>query len=201
MSADLLVLPPRLVLASHNAGKLVELEELMAPLGVAVVGAGTLGLPEPEETGDTYVANALLKAHAAARGSGLPALSDDSGLSVAALGGKPGIHSARWAGPERDFRLAMKKVEEALGDDPDRRASFHCVLALAWPDGSERVFEGCVDGHLEFPPRGGNGFGYDPIFVPDGGSRTFGEMAPAEKKAHNHRARAFARLLGAADFH
>ena len=198
---DRLTLPPRLVLASHNAGKLVELEELLGPLGVDVVGAGALGLPEPEETGDTYVANALLKAHASAQGAGLPALADDSGLSVAALGGKPGIHSARWAGPERDFALAMKKVEEALGDDPDRSASFHCVLALAWPDGAERVFEGRVDGHLEFPPRGSNGFGYDPIFVPEDETRTFGEMTPAEKKARNHRARAFARLLGAADFH
>ncbi len=199
--SDRLTLPPRLVLASHNAGKLVELEELLGPLGVEVVGAGALGLPEPEETGDTYVANALLKAHASAQGAGLPALADDSGLSVAALGGKPGIHSARWAGPDRDFALAMKKVEEALGDDPDRSASFHCVLALAWPDGAEMVFEGRVDGHLEFPPRGSNGFGYDPIFVPEDETRTFGEMTPQEKKARNHRARAFARLLGAADFH
>jgi XTP/dITP diphosphohydrolase len=196
-----LVLPPRLVLASHNAGKLVELEELLGPLGVDVVGAGALGLPEPEETGDTYVANALLKAHASAQGAGLPALADDSGLSVAALDGRPGIHSARWAGPERDFAAAMKKVEQALGDNPDRRASFHCVLALAWPDGAEMVFEGRVDGHLEFPPRGSNGFGYDPIFVPEDESRTFGEMSAPEKKARNHRARAFARLLGAADFH
>ncbi len=194
-------LPARLVLASHNAGKLVELEDLLGPLGVAVTGAAALGLPEPEETGDTFVANALLKAHAAAQGAGLAALSDDSGLAVTALGGKPGIHSARWAGPERDFTLAMKKVEDALGDDPDRGASFHCVLALAWPDGAERVFEGRIDGHLVFPPRGANGFGYDPIFMPEGESRTFGEMTPAEKKADNHRARAFARLLGAADFH
>lgn len=192
------VLPPKLVLASHNKGKLVELEELMGPLGVAVVGAGALGLPEPEETGTSFVANALLKAHAAARGADLPALADDSGLAVVALGGKPGIHSARWAGPERDFALAMNKVADALGDDPERGASFHCVLALAWPDGTERVFEGRVDGHLEFPPRGPNGFGYDPIFVPEGDHRTFGEMAPAEKKAHNHRARAFEKLLVAA---
>jgi len=196
--SEAFVLPPKLVLASHNKGKLVELEELMSPLGVAVVGAGDLGLPEPEETGASFVANALLKAHAAAQGAGLPALADDSGLAVTGLGGKPGIHSARWAGPERDFVLAMTKVEQALGDDPERGASFHCVLALAWPDGSESVFEGRVDGHLEFPPRGSNGFGYDPIFVPEGDHRTFGEMAAAEKKAHNHRARAFAKLLAAA---
>jgi len=193
-----LVLPPRLVLASHNRGKLAELEELLGPLGVEVVGAGALGLPEPEETGDSYVANARLKAHASATGAGLPALADDSGLSVAALGGRPGIHSARWAGPERDFGLAMRKVEEALGDTTDRRASFHCVLALAWPDGRDMVFEGHVDGYLEFPPRGGNGFGYDPVFVPEGDSRTYGEMTPQEKKAINHRARAFALLLRAA---
>jgi len=201
MSDDRLSLPPKLVIASHNPGKVVEIDDLLTPFSVEVVGAAALGLDEPEETGDTFAANALIKAHAAAQASGLPALSDDSGLAVVGLGGRPGIHSARWGGPAKDFAMAMARVETELGDHPDRRASFHCVLALAWPDGSERTFEGRVDGTLVFPPRGHHGFGYDPIFVPEGDTRTFGEMEMAEKKTFNHRARAFARLVGAADFH
>jgi XTP/dITP diphosphohydrolase len=201
MAGERLDLPQRLVIASHNAGKVVEIDDLLDPFGIEVIGAASLNLPEPEETGDTFEANAVLKAVAAVEGSGLPALSDDSGLSVWGLDGKPGIHSARWGGPSKDFNAAMARVERELGDNPDRSASFFCVLSLAWPDGSVRSFEGRVDGMLEFPPRGDHGFGYDPIFVPDGDTRTFGEMEMAEKKTFNHRARAFAKLIGAADFH
>lgn len=192
-------LPPRLVIASHNAGKVREIADLLGPLDVDVVGAASLGLPEPEETGETFEANAVLKAAAAALAADLPALADDSGLAVAGLGGAPGIRSARWAGPQRDFAEAMARVERELGGHPDRRASFHCVLALAWPDGATRSFEGRVDGRLTFPPRGRNGFGYDPIFVPDGSTRTFGEMEMAEKMADHHRTRAFAALAAALD--
>ncbi|MBC6441011.1 MAG: RdgB/HAM1 family non-canonical purine NTP pyrophosphatase [Rhodospirillales bacterium] len=199
--SERLDLPPKLVIASHNLGKVREIDDLLQPFSVDVVGADTLGLPEPEETGDTFKDNALIKAVAAADGSGLPALSDDSGLAVSGLSGEPGIYSARWGGPDKDFALAMARVERELGDNPDRRASFHCVLGLAWPDGRTRTFEGRIDGHLEFPPRGENGFGYDSCFVPEGDSRTFGEMAMEEKKAFNHRARAFAKLIGAAGFH
>ena len=199
MAPGRFALPPRLVLASHNAGKLAELEALLGPLDVAMIGAGALGLDEPEEHGSTFRANALIKARAAARAAGLPALADDSGLTVAALGGRPGVHSARWAGPRRDFSLAMARVEAELGADAERGASFHCVLALAWPGGAERVFAGRVDGRVVFPPRGDNGFGYDPIFVPDGAARTFGQMTPAEKQALDHRARAFRRLLQAVE--
>ena len=198
---DRLDLPPRLVIASHNAGKVVEIDDLLGPFAIEVIGATALGLAEPEETGTTFQANALLKAQAAAKASGIPALSDDSGLSVWGLGGAPGIYSARWGGPDKDFYAAMARVEAELGDKPDRSASFFCVLSLAWPDGSVRSFEGRVDGTLVFPPRGDHGFGYDPIFVPDGDTRTFGEMEMAEKKTFNHRARAFAKLIGAADFH
>ncbi len=192
-------LPPgRIVAATHNPGKLREIEELLVPLGYQPLSAGELGLPEPEETADTYVGNAVVKAVAAAAGSGLPALADDSGLSVDALGGAPGIYSARWAGPSKDFGHAMRQVELALKAagalTQGAPASFISVLALAWPHGEVETFEGRVEGHLVFPPRGANGFGYDPIFVPEGGRLTFGEMAPAEKKAMNHRARAFARL-------
>ena len=186
-----------LVVASHNAGKVREIGDLLAPLGVAVRSAAALGLPEPEETEDSFAGNALLKARAAAGASGLPALADDSGLAVRALGGEPGIHSARWAGPERDFALAMAKVNRALADAGDRRAAFVCALALASPDGGEAVFEGRVEGRLVWPPRGGRGFGYDPIFVPDGHETSFGEMEPAAKHAISHRARAFAKLLAA----
>lgn len=186
-----------LVIASHNAGKVREIGELLAPLGVTARAAGALGLPEPEETEDSFAGNALLKARAAAAAAGLPALADDSGLAVRALGGDPGIHSARWAGPERDFAAAMAKVNRALGEAADRRAAFICALALARPGGAEAVFEGTVAGTLTWPPRGGRGFGYDPVFVPDGHETTFGEMEPAAKHAISHRARAFAKLLAA----
>ncbi|HYL50122.1 MAG TPA: RdgB/HAM1 family non-canonical purine NTP pyrophosphatase [Stellaceae bacterium] len=187
----------RLAIATHNPGKLVEIAELLRPYAVETVGAAALGLAEPEETGATFEANAELKAQAAARASGLPALADDSGLVVAALGGAPGIYSARWAGPKKDFAAAMARVERELACKPDRRAMFVAVLALAWPDGHVELFRGEVRGTLVFPPRGMHGFGYDPIFVPDGGKETFGEMAPAAKHAISHRARAFAKLIAA----
>lgn len=189
--------PERLVLASHNPGKLREIAALLQPFGTEVTSAGALGLPEPEETGVTFAENALIKAQASARGSGEVALSDDSGLCVEALDGAPGVLSARWAGPEKDFSLAMRKVEEALGEKADRRAYFVCALALAWPDGSAAVYEGRVDGQLVFPPRGSRGFGYDPIFLAEGEELTFGEMEPAAKHAMSHRARAFAKLVAA----
>jgi XTP/dITP diphosphohydrolase len=185
----------RLVLATHNQGKLREIAALVAPFGIAVVSAGELGLPEPEEAGGTFEANAVLKAEAACRAAGLPALADDSGIVIPALGGAPGIHSARWAGPERDFGRAMRRVEEALAGNPDRRACFVAVLALAWPDGHIETFRGEAHGRLVFPPRGRHGFGYDPIFLPDGETRTFGEMLPEEKNRLNHRAKAFAKLV------
>jgi XTP/dITP diphosphohydrolase len=189
--------PLRLVIASHNKGKVAEIEELLAPHGVAVTSAAELGLDEPEETGDSFTANALLKARAAAAASGLPALADDSGLTVPALGGAPGIMSARWAGPKRDFNAAMARLERELAGRSDRRAAFVCVLALALPDGEARCFEGRVKGTLTFPPRGARGFGYDPIFIPDGHTETFGEMDPILKNAMSHRAIAFAKLLNA----
>jgi XTP/dITP diphosphohydrolase len=194
--------PGRLVVASHNRGKVVEIAELVEPFGVTPVSAGDLGLPEPEETGTTFAANAELKARAAAEATGLPALADDSGLSVASLDGRPGIHSARWAGEPRDFGRAMEKVEEALRAagalSPERRrAWFTCALSLAWPDGEIVTVEGEVHGTLVWPPRGANGFGYDPVFVADGHDITFGEMAPEAKHAISHRARAFALLKAA----
>jgi XTP/dITP diphosphohydrolase len=187
----------RLVVASHNAGKVREILDLVAPHGLSVVSAGELGLPEPEETGATFAANAELKARAAATASGLPALSDDSGLEVAALGGAPGIYSARWAGPSKDFLIAMQRVADelqALGAwsrQPGPRANFTAALCLAWPNGKAETFEGKVYGHLVWPPRGTRGFGYDPMFVPEGHSLTFGEMEPDAKHAISHRARAF----------
>ena len=187
----------RLVIATHNPGKLAEILELVAPHGVAVVSAGALGLPEPEETAADFVGNARLKALAATRASGLPALADDSGFSVAALGGAPGVVSARWAGPAKDFSLAMQRVQTEIGADPDRRAWFTAALCLAWPDGETATFLGRVEGTAIWPPRGAHGFGYDPMFVPLAGSRTYGEMEPAEKHATSHRARAFAQLLAA----
>ncbi len=187
----------RLVLASHNAGKLREIADLLRPFQVEVVNAGALGLPEPVETGETFVENAELKARAAATASGMVALSDDSGLCVVALDNAPGIYSARWAGPNKDFAAAMQRVERELAGKPDRRAMFVAVLALAWPDGHVEIFRGEVRGTLVFPPRGARGFGYDPIFVPEGGKETFGEMAPAAKHAISHRARAFAKLVAA----
>jgi XTP/dITP diphosphohydrolase len=188
----------RLVVATHNPGKARELAEILENRFV-LVSAGELGLAEPDETETTFVGNALLKARAAAEASGLVALADDSGLSVAALEGSPGIYSARWAGPTKDFTMAMKKVEDRLEEAHARdfAAWFTSALAVAWPGGPAVVVEGRVDGVLTFPPRGDRGFGYDPIFVPDGHSETFGEMDPAAKDAMSHRARAFAKLKAA----
>ncbi|MEJ2517817.1 MAG: RdgB/HAM1 family non-canonical purine NTP pyrophosphatase [Methyloceanibacter sp.] len=189
----------KIVIASHNEGKVRELGELFEPLGITCVSAGSLDLPEPEETGDTFEANALLKARASAAGSGMIALADDSGLEVDALGGDPGIHSARWGGPEKDFDLAMKKVHKALEATGGafRHANFTCALALAAPNGDEAVFTGKVFGHIQWPPRGDRGFGYDPIFVPQGHEETFGEMDPALKNDLSHRMRAFEQLIEA----
>jgi len=186
----------RLVVASHNAGKVREIAALLAPFGFEVVSAADLGLDEPEETGATFRANAELKAIAAARAAGLPALADDSGLEVVALAGAPGIYSARWAGEKRDFTAAMEKVREQLAasGDADTAARFVCALSVAWPDGHVETVEGEVKGHLEFPPRGTNGFGYDPIFVADGHTQTFGELDPDAKHAVSHRADAFRKL-------
>ncbi|MCB2106194.1 MAG: RdgB/HAM1 family non-canonical purine NTP pyrophosphatase, partial [Rhodobacteraceae bacterium] len=181
----------QLVVASHNQGKVREIRDLLAPFKVDVVSAGELDLSEPDETGDTFIANAKLKALAAASAANLPALSDDSGLAVAGLNGAPGIYSARWAGPGKDFAVAMKRVETELGSNPNRHAKFVCALALAWPDGHCDVFEGEVHGSLVFPPRGEKGFGYDPIFIADGRDITFAEMEPAAKHAISHRADAF----------
>lgn len=194
--------PGKLVIASHNDGKVREIGALLAPFGIETVSAKTLGLPEPEETGTTFVANAELKARAAADLSGLPALSDDSGLCVDALGGEPGIFSARWAETDqgRDFDEAMRRVETAIaasGPHPSRDAHFVCALALAWPDGHVEWFEGRVDGTLVWPPRGDNGFGYDAMFVPTGGEQTFGEIDPDAKHAISHRADAFKQLVAA----
>jgi XTP/dITP diphosphohydrolase len=184
----------RLVIASHNSGKVEEIAALLAPFDVAVVAAASLGIPEPEETGDTFEANAALKARAAVEVSGLPALADDSGLVVPALRGSPGIYSARWAGPAKDFRIAMERVHRELGDK-DRGAMFVAVLALSWPDHHTELYRGEVQGTLSWPPRGDHGFGYDPMFVPLGGTLTFGEMDPVEKHKISHRARAFAKLV------
>lgn len=188
----------KLVVATHNAGKARELAEILENR-FQLTTAGELGLPEPEETESTFMGNALLKARAAAGASGLPALADDSGLSVAALDGAPGVYSARWAGPGRDFAVAMRKVEARIEETgrEDFGAWFSCALAIAWPDGPAVVVEGRIDGTLVFPPRGDRGFGYDPIFVPEGGAETFGEMDPAAKDAISHRARAFAQLKAA----
>ena len=194
-------LTDKVVAATHNKGKLVELRELLSPHGLQVVGAGELELPEPEETGDTFVANAILKARSAAERSGLPALSDNSGLCVAGLGGEPGIYSARWA-KGGDFSAAMARIRRELtarAAEPPWRAHFVSALAICWPDGHIETFEGRIDGELVFPPRGTAGFGYDPFFRPDGHARTFGEMTSIEKHglpadgsmALSHRARAF----------
>lgn len=194
-----------LVIATHNAGKLKEISALLAPHGVKCISAGSLGLPEPAETGTTFVQNALLKARAAAEASGLPSLADDSGLSVNALDGRPGVYTADWAerqwfegDPSRDWYMAMGKVEGMLqqkGPDADRSCAFHCVLAIAWPDGEHAVYEGTAPGTLTWPPRGEMGFGYDPVFVPKGRDQTFAEIAPEEKHAISHRADAFAKLV------
>jgi len=195
----------RLVIATHNAGKLREISALLAPHGLECVSAGDLGLTEPDETGTTFAENALIKAHAAASAAKLPALADDSGLSVAALGGRPGVYTADWAErqwfegePGRDWYMAMGKVEgmlQALGADADRACWFTCVLAIAWPDGTSVTYEGRIDGTFTWPPRGTRGFGYDPVFLPTGGGETFGEMDPEEKHRISHRADAFAKLV------
>ena len=195
----------RLVIATHNAGKLKEISALLAPYGIDCVSAGELGLPEPEETGTTFVENALLKAHAAAKAANLPALADDSGLSVVALDGRPGVYTADWAerqwfeGPKgRDWFMAMGKVEGLLceqGEDVDRSCWFSCVLAIAWPDGEEAVYDGRANGTITWPPRGKMGFGYDPVFVPEGHEMTFAELPPEEKHKISHRADAFAKLV------
>ena len=184
----------RLVIASHNQGKVEEISALLMPFRIAALSAASLGISEPEETGNSFEANAALKAGAAARASGLPALADDSGLVVPALGGAPGIYSARWAGPTKDFRIAMERVHRELGGQ-DRSAFFAAVLALAWPEGDLELFRGEVAGALVWPPRGERGFGYDPMFVPEGGRATFGEVEPAQKHRISHRARAFAKLV------
>jgi XTP/dITP diphosphohydrolase len=189
----------RLVVASHNAGKVREIAALLAPLGVEAISAATLGLAEPEETETSFAGNARLKAEAAAAASGLPALSDDSGLEVFALGGAPGVYSARWAGPAKDFAAAMERVWRELqgAGAGNVSARFVCALALAAPGAETRVFEGEARGEVVWPPRGEKGFGYDPIFLPEGGSRTFGEMTHEEKLPLTHRARAFEQLLAA----
>jgi XTP/dITP diphosphohydrolase len=186
-----------LVIASHNQGKVREIAQLLRPYVARFVSAGELGLPEPEETGTTFRENAELKARAAAVASGRPALSDDSGLVVPALGGRPSIYSARWAGPDRDFGVAMARIRAELPEGAPRDAHFVCALSLAWPDGHVETVEGRVHGALTFPPRGDRGFGYDPIFVPDGFADTFGEMEPESKDRISHRADAFRRLLAA----
>ena len=187
----------RLIIASHNSGKVREIGELLDPWSVDVVSAEELNLPEPEETGLTFAANAKLKAHAAALATKLPALADDSGLSVNALNGSPGIYSARWGGPEKDFDVAMARVNAEMGDAADRRAQFVCALALTWPDGHTEIFEGTVDGTLVWPPRGDRGFGYDPMFLGEGDTGTYGEIEPMEKHAKSHRAVAFRKLIDA----
>jgi len=199
--------PGRLVIASHNQGKVREIRALLEPFGIEPVSAGDLGLAEPEETGTSFAENALLKAHASAQASGCVALADDSGLCVAALGGRPGVYTADWAErqwfegePGRDWYMAMGKVEgrlAELGPDADRSAYFICTLALAWPDGHAEIFEGRVTGALTWPPRGTLGFGYDPVFVAQGFSQTFAELDPAHKHSISHRADAFAKLVEA----
>jgi XTP/dITP diphosphohydrolase len=195
-----LVRGARIVIATHNAGKLREVAALLAPFGVETVSAAALNLPEPEETEESFLGNATIKALAAARAAGLPALADDSGFSVAALGGAPGVRTADWAmqpDGSRDYADAMRKVMEAAQDFEDRTAWFTCALVLAWPDGHVEGFEGRAMGHWVWPPRGAHGFGYDPMFVPDGGTDTFGEMDPAQKHRISHRAAAFVLLAAA----
>jgi XTP/dITP diphosphohydrolase len=187
----------RLVIASHNEGKVREIADLLQPLGIEALSAGKLKLPEPDETGGSFAENARLKALVAAKASGIPALADDSGLEIAALAGDPGIHSARWGGEPRDFQAAMARVRDELETvgARDFKANFTCALALAAPNGQAQVFEGKVFGTIVWPPRGSRGFGYDPIFVPDGYEETFGEMEPDVKHAISHRARAFEKLI------
>jgi XTP/dITP diphosphohydrolase len=210
LSSDIgLLSSDRLVIATHNPGKLAEMRELLAPYGIAAISAGELGLAEPDENGMSFIENACIKARAAAQASQLPALADDSGLAVEALDGAPGIHSARWAGPDRDFHRAMETIEQELrargATSPERRrAHFVSALCLAWPDGHTESFEARVGGALVWPPRGDRGFGYDSMFLPDGQQRTFGEMSSEEKhglpprgRGLSHRARAFLKLAEA----
>ena len=187
----------RLIVASHNAGKVREIRELLEPFKADVVSAGELNLPEPDETEMTFIGNAELKARAAAMGAQLPSLADDSGLVIDALDGAPGIYSARWAGPTKDFNVAMKRIEDEMRGHSNTRAHFVCALSLAWPDGHCESFEGKIGGHLHFPACGKKGFGYDPIFIADGMDITFAEMEPAAKHAISHRADAFRQLVAA----
>ncbi|MFA6279496.1 MAG: RdgB/HAM1 family non-canonical purine NTP pyrophosphatase [Bdellovibrionales bacterium] len=185
----------KLLIATQNKGKLREFQTLLAPLGLEVVGAGDLNLPEPEETGVTFADNALLKARAAMEATGLPTLADDSGLCVDALGGEPGLHTARWCGPQKDPMVGMTRVQQELGNAANRSAYFTCVLALVLPDGGHEIVEGRCAGQIIWPPRGTLGHGYDPFFVPDGHARTFGEMSETEKQVISHRGKAMEKLL------
>lgn len=187
----------KLVIATHNKGKLAEFQAMLKPYGVEAVCAVDLNLPEPDETGTTFIENAVLKAALAGQAASLPALADDSGLCVNALDGQPGLFSARWAGAEKDFAMAMGKIQKMLGDNPDRSAYFTATLALSMPDGDCEIFEGVINGTLIWPPRGANGHGYDPMFVPEGDTRTFAEMAPEEKEKISHRAIAFKKFADA----
>lgn len=191
------LIEPKIVLATHNPGKVVEIKALLEPFGTDVVAAGDLGLPEPVEDAPDFIGNAKIKALASATASGMPALADDSGLCVNGLGGDPGIYSARWAGPTKDFNIAMARVAEELGDHPDRSAYFVCALCLAWPDGHTEAFQGEVHGDLVWPAKGERGFGYDPMFIPTGFDITFGEMDPDKKHGMSHRHHAFVQLVDA----
>ena len=188
---------PKIVLATHNPGKVVEIKALLEPFGTDVVAAGDLGLPEPIEDAPDFIGNAKIKALASATASGMPALADDSGLCVNALGGEPGIYSARWAGPSKDFNIAMTRVADEMGNHDDRSAYFVCALCLAWPDGHTEAFQGEVHGNLVWPARGDRGFGYDPMFIPTGFDFTFGEMDPDKKHGMSHRHHAFVQLVDA----
>ena len=188
---------PKIVLATHNPGKVLEIKALLEPFGTDVVAAGDLGLPEPVEDAPDFIGNAKIKALASTTASGMPALADDSGLCVNALGGEPGIYSARWAGPVKDFNIAMTRVAGELGDHEDRSAYFVCALCLAWPDGHTEAFQGEVHGDLIWPARGDRGFGYDPMFIPTGFDITFGEMDPDKKHGMSHRHHAFVQLVDA----
>ena len=192
----------KLIIASHNQGKVIEIRDLLEPLGLELISAASLNLPEPEETANTFSGNARLKAEAATLATGFPAFADDSGLSVDALDGEPGIYSARWAGDSKDFSMAMEKINAALSEadskleiKASRSASFFCALALSWPDNKAEICEGSINGTLCWPPRGGNGFGYDPIFIPTGYDETFGEFDQKLKHSISHRAKAFAKFL------
>jgi XTP/dITP diphosphohydrolase len=189
------ILPPKIVLATHNMGKVIEFQSLFDAYDIKIIGAGDVGLPEPEETEDTFEGNALLKARHACAITAMPCLADDSGLSVNALNGAPGIYSARWAGANKDFDMAMKRVWDEIGDNPDKSAKFVAVLALVMPDEREYVARGEVIGNVCYPPRGLHGFGYDPIFIPESETQTFGELGAEGKDKYSHRRRAFLGLM------